>query len=262
MRDNMNILITGACSNIAYNVAQKLSDYNKIYLTVHTEAQLLNLKEKINNPNIEVYKLDITNKEDYKIIDEIDIDVFIANAAVGVGGSVLAMEMDFIRYNYEVNFFSNLELIKYVYQKMEKRNRGKIFVMSSLTSMIPIAMLESYTSSKAALSNIIMSIRKELKIIKSNIKISLIEPGAYKTGFNQVMIDNKDNYLNVDSIFYKNREIFTQKQRKLFRLLENKNINSIVNKIVKEVGKKNPKFKIRVPILQVILIKIYLLICR
>lgn len=262
MRDNMNIVITGACSNIAYKVAQKLSDYNKVYLTVHTEAQLLNLKEKINNPNIEIYKLDITNKEDYKILDDIDIDVFIAHAAVGIGGSVLALETDFLRYNYEVNVFSNIELIKYVYQKMEKKNSGKIFVMSSLLSMMPIVMLESYTSSKAALSNIVISIKKELKITKSNIKISLIEPGAYKTGFNQVMIDNKDNYLNVDTIFYKNREIFTEKQRKIFKLLERKNIDGIVNKIVKEVDRKNPKFKIRTPFLQVFLIKIYLLMFR
>ena len=257
----MNVLITGALSNIAYEVGLKLSFNNKVYLTVHKEEQIKTLKEKNLNANIEVFKLDITNKEDYKKIDDLDIDLFIASASIGIGGSVLDMDMNYFKKNYEVNVFSNFELIKYVFNKMHKKG-GKIFIMSSLASMMPLVMLEGYTSTKAAISIIATTLKKELKIINSKVKISLIEPGAYYTGFNQVMIDNKENALNKQGIFYKYRNVFTKRQRRIFNLIERKNKSTIVNKIVKQSNKKNPKFKIRAPITQVIFIKLYLIIFR
>lgn len=257
----MNVLITGALSNIAYEVGLKLSYNNKVYLTVHKEEQLETLRNKNLNANIEIFKLDITNKEDYQKIDDLDIDLFIASAAIGIGGSILDMDMKYFKENYEVNIFSNFELIKYVFYKMHKKG-GKIFIMSSLAGMLPLIMLEGYTSTKAAISIITTTIRKELKMIRSKVQISLIEPGAYYTGFNQVMIDNKENTLNKDGIFYKYRNSFTRKQNKLFRLIERKNINTIVNKIVKQAHKKKSKFKIRAPISQVVIVKLYFIMFR
>lgn len=257
----MNVLITGALSNIAYEVGLKLSVYNKVYLTVHKSEHLKTLKAKNLNSNIEIFKLDITNKDDYKKLDDLDVDLFIASAAIGIGGSVLDMDMKYFKENYEVNIFSNFELIKYIFYKMNEKG-GKIFVMSSLASMMPIIMLEGYTSTKAAISLITTTLRKELKIINSKVKISLIEAGAYYTGFNQVMIDNKENTLNKEGIFYKYRNIFSEKQRKMFKLMERKNLDTIVNKIAKQAEKKNPKFRIRAPISQVIFLKIYLILFR
>lgn len=258
----MNVLITGAFSNIAFEVGMNLAVYHHVYLAVHTNAQLDKIKDRINNDNISVLKIDITNKVDYKAIDNLDIDLFIANAAIGIGGSILAMDMDDIRYNYEVNVFSNFELIKYVYNIMNKKNGGRIFIMSSLASMLPIEMLGSYTSTKASISMLATTIHKELKFIKSKVKISLIEPGAYHTGFNQVMIDNKEKYLLKDNSFYHLRKKFTKRQRFIFNLIERKKNKTIVNKIVKEANKKKSKFKIRAPLLQVFFTKIYLLLFR
>lgn len=76
------------------------------------------------------------------------------------------------------------------------------------------------------------------------------------------MIDNKENTLNKEGIFYKYRNIFSEKQRKMFKLMERKNLDTIVNKIAKQAEKKNPKFRIRAPISQVIFLKIYLILFR
>lgn len=91
--------------------------------------------------------------------------------------------------------------------------------------MIPLFLIGSYTSTKASISMLTMSLHQELKLIKSNISISLIEPGAYHTGFNQIMIDNKEKYLNKSSIFFKKREIFNKYQRLLFKLIEKKKLD-------------------------------------
>ena len=85
----------------------------------------------------------------YKKLGNLDIDIFVSNAGVCYGDSVLDIPIDALKYNYEVNVFSNIRLIKYVYSKMTQG--GKIFVISSLASMMPLELLGPYVSSKASL---------------------------------------------------------------------------------------------------------------
>ena len=121
----MNILITGGRSNIAYNLALKLSKRHKIYLTTHTNKQCQTLKYKINN-NITVFKLDITKEEDRNKINNLDIDCLINHAGIGIGGSIIDMNIDDLRYNYEVNVFSSFEVVKLVYHKFLKEHKNQV----------------------------------------------------------------------------------------------------------------------------------------
>lgn len=83
-----------------------------------------------------------------------------------------------------------------------------------------------------------------------------MEPGAYSTGFNQVMIDNVERYQILRSKFLSIHNY----QRKLFSLLESKNIRGLSNKIVSEMEKENPKKILRIPWIQGILLKLYFLL--
>ena len=96
--------------------------------------------------------------------------------------------------------------------------------------------------------------------LNKNITITLIEPGAYLTGFNQVMIDNKDKFTNYDSKIYKNRKFINRIQRNIFFLVEKKDYTDLVKKVGKEIYKKKPKFRIRRPIIQSVFVKIYLIL--
>ena len=252
--DNMNVLVTGAASNIGFDIAIYYSLKHKVYLTVHKDSEIESVRNKIgSNSNIECFKLDIT---DYCKLDNLDIDIMINNAGVYFGGSVIDIPIDTLKYSYEVNVFSNIELIKYVYSRMIQG--GKIFVISSLASMIPLELMGSYVSSKASLSMLTMCMSKELQNSNSKCEVILVEPGAYHTGFNQVMIDNKELFMNKDEYYYK----VDKMQRLIFRLIESKNIRALTKKIYKESLKKKSKKKIKVPVLGGILIKIYLLLKR
>lgn len=261
----MKILITGASSGLGYAIGKRLSGRGHlVYFTTHTEKELVTLKEKLKNDNVDAlcFKMDITT-DDIKLVDKINIDCLINHAGIGIGGSILYMNIDCLRENYEVNIFSSFNLLKRVYKNMENNNiKGKIFVTSSLASMIPISFLGCYTSSKAAISMLTMTIKKELKYLNSDISISLIEPGAYSTGFNQVMIDNKNKYLEHDNLIYKYRNVINKKQRKMFRFVENDNYDSLVNKVVREIERKKSKFKIRAPFFQRLFTKIYNIFMR
>ena len=258
----MKVLITGAASGLGYALGKKLANRGHlVYLTTHTNEQLISLKKKIKEEDVNAlcFKMDITSN-DIKLVDNIKIDCLINHAGIGIGGSLLYMDIDHLRHNYEVNVFSSFNLLKKVYNNMVNNGiKGKIFVTASLAGMLPIPFLGCYTSSKAAIIMLGETIRKELKYINSNISISLIEPGAYHTGFNQVMIDNKNKYLEHNNLVYKYREVINKKQRKLFDFIEENNYDSLINKIIKEIESNNPKFKIKAPFIQSFLTKIYVI---
>lgn len=263
----MRILITGACSGIGFDLARELSSRNHVvYITVHTKEQLKEVKKKIKDMKLSIlcFKMDIRNKKDRKILKTLNIDCLVNHAGIGNGGSLLYMDIDVLRDNYETNIFASFELLQEFYQiKKSKEEKAKIFITSSIASMLPIPFLGCYTSSKAAISMLAFTLKEELKYLKDeDITISLIEPGAYKTGFNQVMIDNKDKFLDKGNKIYKNRNSINKIQRNMFTLIEEKSTTSLIQKIVKEIESDSPKFKIRRPIIQSLFTKLLLIIYR
>ncbi len=259
----MKILIVGAASGIGFEVARELARKNhNVYIGVHHEQEKITTLEKIKNENIKikVYKIDVKNKKDIKIIKFIDPDCIMIHAGIGNGGTILDMDINVLKENYETNIFANFELLQEFYHlKISNQAPGKIFITSSIAAYLPIPFLGSYTSSKAAISMLCKTLRYELKYINKNISITLIEPGAYHTGFNQVMIDNKDLFLNHNSKIYKNSITINRLQRNLFRLIEKDNTSDLVKKVVKEMEKVKPKFRIRRPIIQSVFLKLYLI---
>lgn len=250
------ILITGASSGLMKELIKEIKNKYFIYVTVHTERQLKNVRKIYeHDQNIKCFKLDVTDEKDIEKLKNIDIDILISNAAIGYGGSIINMDIDKIRDNYEVNVFSNFNLVQEVLKNMLKKNNGKIIIMSSLAGIIPIPFLGSYCSTKASIIKLTECLKKELKILNSNIKISLIEPGMYETGFNKYMFENKyDNDFN--NLFKEELELIHLKENIMMMLLERKNYKTIVKKIKKAIKNDN-KFLYRAPIFQSIGAKIY-----
>lgn len=257
----MRILIIGGAGGIAYNTAKKFAtNGNLVYLGVHTTEQLENIKIRLKEEDIfmHVFKIDILNKQDLSILDKIKYDILWIHAGIGIGGSLLAMSVSNLQKNYEVNVFGVIKTIKKGYYSMAKNKiDGHIFVTSSISRSLPFPFLGCYTSSRASLSMLVRTLNQEIKFLKSNITLSLIEIGAYHTGFNQVMIDNKEKYLDKNSLFYKKRNSINRLQRNVFRLIESDNIDKLSDYLVKNMTKNNPKFLLRYPKVQVLFAKIY-----
>ena len=254
----MNILITGAASGIGYDTGIKLlkKGYN-VFLGVETDKQLEVLREKLGDKShIGTLKLDIKNEDDIKKIKDMDIDILISNAAVGLGGSILEADMDKVRALYETNVFSNFELIKIVLNNMLDKNKGKVIIISSMIANIPLPFLGIYASSKASVSMLGSCLKKEIKLINKNVEITIVEPGIYKTGFNKVMLDNK--YDNLNSRFKDLTESMQKFENDLLEFASKKSTNSISNKIVSVVEKQNTKTIYRAPLIQNILLKFYI----
>lgn len=225
----MKVLITGGSSGIGFLTGCVLSSRgHEVILTTKTDLEVESVKKKVSllDLPISVLKLDITNDLDIDKITDIliDIDVLFLHAGIGNTGLLSNMDIDLIKEMFEINLFSNLKLI----QKFLKGTDNKKVVMtSSLLAGKSIPFFSSYSMTKSCIDIMIKTLRKEN--IFNNNKFILIKPGAYHTGFNQYMIlSGEKNNLSNDIMSSLN---------KLFLCLEEKELNSIIYKIVIAIEK-------------------------
>lgn len=240
------ILITGACSGLIYPVIQRLKENYFLYVTVHTDSERERvLRLYINSQNIKCIKLDIT--KDLKKIDDLDIDIMVCNAGVAESGSLFEIPMEKVKENFEVNVFSNLNLIQKVSKKMIDKGKGRIVVISSLASKMPIPFLGSYCASKASLSMMSLIMHYESLLLTSKLDIILVEPGLYRTGFNKLAFDKKYDLMDYESFFKGQIELIRKSENIFLSLFERKSLNSISNKIYDAITAYKPHFRYSAP---------------
>ena len=189
--DFLKILITGAGSGLGKQAAIVLSSMGyEIFAGIKFEEEIEDFEKIIVSKKlkIHVFKMDILEKNDQNFISDFAIDILICNAAIGNSGSVAEFSVDSVRKVFDTNVFAHLECIQLAIKSMiERGGKGKIIILSSLFGRIPMPFLSPYCSSKFALDCFGTCLRQEMKILNrlkgTDIKVSLIEPGAYATRF-------------------------------------------------------------------------------
>lgn len=254
------VLITGAGSGLGRAAAIELSKRGHlVYATTYTEKQayFLNMTAKHKNLSLKSFKLDIRNPKDREMVEDLDIDVLINNAAIGDSGSVSEVDVDRFRNTFETNLFSSIELTQIVLKKMISKGKGRIIFISSLAGKITIPFLSPYTATKFAIEAVAMSLRKEMKMMKqADIDVCMVEPGAYHTGFNQKNVSKQFTWMKNNSYFIKQLNKLKKKQYRYFEISEVKSPRSIVKQYVKAVEDKNTKSRYIAPLYQNIIIQI------
>ena len=253
------IVITGAGSGIGKQAAICLARQgHTVYATTQFEEECTSLlhiaqKEKL---SLLSFKLDITNEKDIQKLEKIEFDTFINNAAIGTSGSIIEIDIQKVYAVFQTNIFATLSITQFVLKKLIEQNHGTIIFVSSLAGIIPIAFLSPYCASKSAINNFASSIRQELKQLnKPNIKIKLIELGAYHTGFNQKNYRKKYEWMKHHSYFKDNWKNMKEKEEKLWEFIEYYHFNSAIKKYMQAVHSKNNHFKYTAPKIQSIFVK-------
>ena len=244
------ILITGARGGIGRDAAVHLAKRgHTVIATVHREESVEELKAyaKDHDVNFEVFRLDSTDSDDRKRIENLNIDVLINNAGIGESGSLAEIPFDRVRTNFETNVFGTLELTQLALKKMMKKDSGQVIFISSIAGRIPMAFWGSYCMTKFSLSTAAYVMREELKMITKNVHVSVVEPGTYHTGFNQRVMATKYTWMNESSYFYEVIPLIKKQEESMFGLLERKTTKSLVNKLVKAVESSNPRFRYSAP---------------
>lgn len=251
------VLITGAGSGIGKDTARSLvARGHTVYATTHLESEVFDLKRELGE-SVNVFKLDITRADDRAKIRDIEIDVLINNAGQGQSGSLAEIDVHRVRQVFEVNLFSTLELTQIALQNMIKRRGGTVIFISSIAGRVPAPFMMPYAMSKFSLSAAAAGLRSEMKVLDKGVNVSVVEPGPYRTGFNQKLFDSRYEWMEKDSLFSKAqiKQVKTGSDRKL-RLIEVKSTASIVKKIISATEARKPRLRYVAPLHFAILVRL------
>lgn len=253
MSQKKTILITGAGTGIGRDAAFALATRgHHVLATTFSELQAAELLAEATRKALvlDVLKLDITNALDRERVRTLEIDVLINNAGIGESGSLAEVDVNRIRQVFEVNVFAALELTQLILQGMIERERGTVLFVSSIAGRVPVPFLMPYSMSKFALSAAGAGLRAEMDQLGKHINVSLIEPGAIHTGFNQAMTARKYQWMNQQSYFSHQVNKMKTQERNTFAFFEARNTQSIVTKIVQASEAKRPKLRYVAPWIQ------------
>lgn len=244
------ILITGAGTGIGRDTAFALAARgHHVVATTANEAQAAALRELAGQRGaaLEVAVLDITREDHRERIAGRALDVLINNAGIGESGSLAEVDLARVRQVFEVNLFATLALTQVALRGMVARRRGTVLFVSSIAGRVPMPFLMPYSMSKFALSAAGAGLRAELDQLKCGVHVSLIEPGAIHTGFNQAMTERKYAWMGPDSYFAAHVPRLKAEESRVFRLLEARSTDSIVRQIVKASEAKRPRLRYVAP---------------
>ena len=261
LRMDGNILITGAGSGIGRDTAFELARRgHRVIASTRNNERALQLKRAVEAAGLEitVQKLDILQPEDRDAALEWDIDVLVNNAGVGQSGPLAEIPLERVRDNFETNVFATLALTQAVVKQMLRKGCGRIIIVGSLAGRVYVPYIGAYCMTKFALEAEARALRYELK--RHNIKVSIIEPGPYGTGFNEQVAQTKYEWFDDNSLLACDVEIIKEQERKLFA--GQRSNESIVKQIVNSVESVHPKFRYVAPLKYKILVQLGVLFGR
>jgi NAD(P)-dependent dehydrogenase (short-subunit alcohol dehydrogenase family) len=110
------------------------------------------------------------------------VDVVVNNAGSLVVGAVEELSMADLRRQMEVVFFGTAEVTKAVVPLLRKQGSGTIVQMSSLAGQRAFPGFGAYHAAKFALEGLSESLAAEMA--PHGVRVIIVEPGAFRTGFN------------------------------------------------------------------------------
>jgi len=239
MKENKIIFVTGATSGFGLSIANRLvSEGHKVYGTSRNPS-------KINvRLDFELLQLDVTSDESVKrciqglLSKAPTIDVVVNNAGMAVVGAIEETSIDQAKLQLETNFWGSVRVTKEILPVLRRQRQGHIINIGSLAGLIGVPFQGFYSASKHALEGYTKSLRFELEPF--NIKLTLIEPGFFRTNLQHSSVSAAEKVVDYDSIRPKVLKALSDS-------IEHAPSPEIVANLVSKVLRsKNPKFKYRV----------------
>ena len=216
------ILITGCSSGIGFELAKTFSKISNYRTVITARAPSV---EKLHSlfpsaENVRVWELDITSETSRnQLVEKIKrewegVDILINNAGISYRSVIEHMTDKDELVQMSTNYLGPMALIRSVLPNMRRKGRGKIINVSSVSGMLAMPTMSSYSASKAALEGASEALWYEMRPF--GIDVSLIQPGfIHSDSFKNVRYTergeksehNEDEY----SAFYRNMKPFVSR---------------------------------------------------
>ena len=109
------------------------------------------------------------------------LDVVLNNAGYGLLGAIEEASAQETEHVFAVNFHGPLAIITAVLPYLRRQRSGHIVNVSSIAGLAPMAGSGLYAAAKCALEGVSEALAQE--IVPLGIRITLVEPGAFRTEF-------------------------------------------------------------------------------
>jgi sorbose reductase len=184
------VCITGASDGIGFAVAEAMAEaganlalwYNSDNAAVSKGAQLAS-KHGI---RVKTYQVEISDPEKvYQAMQKVAadfgrLDVFVANAGMGISKSVFETTVEEYRKQMLVNVDGTFFCAKYAGEVFKKQGRGNLIITSSISGHIVNVPLDQpvYNASKAAITHLGKSLAREWRDFA---RVNIVSPGLFQT---------------------------------------------------------------------------------
>lgn len=193
MEENKVVIVTGGSRGIGENMVRQLAldNYNVILNYNKSEENAKKIQNELlkRGKRIEIFKADVTKREDVKKLMEFcldkfnKIDILINNA--GISQSKIFNDITDEDWNkmLQTNLTSAFYSIQEALPNMIKNKNGCIINISSIWGTIGGSCEVHYSAAKAGLDGMTKALAKELG--PSNIRVNSIAPGIIETDMNK-----------------------------------------------------------------------------
>lgn len=179
--------ITGISSGLGKSLAQSVIEKGDFVIgTFRNQSQVEEFNKQYKDKAFAVL-LDVTNEEHIetcisKVISEFGrIDVLVNNAGIGFVGAIEETSVQEVKEVFDANFFGTLKVTQAVLPFMRKEKNGNIIQISSHGGIKAFAGFGIYNASKFAVEGFSEALAQEVAPL--GIKVSLVEPGPFRTEF-------------------------------------------------------------------------------
>jgi short-subunit dehydrogenase len=174
------------------------------------------------------------------IAEQGKIDVLINNAGMGIGGAIELATPDEIRRQMQTNFMGTVNMCAAVLPYMRSARHGRIINISSLAGSMAIPFQGFYSASKFAIEGYSEALSMELRPFR--IKVSVVEPGDFRTGFTAHRMVSEATLNHPD---------YGMRFKKCLRIIEKEETHGcrpvrLARKLYRIIRARHPKFRYRV----------------
>lgn len=195
-----NVLVTGATGGMGKAICSLLNEKGyRVYGLDYNEGE--------DYGNVKLYKCDVTDMSDveavYEKIKQETKELYAIVHTAGIYDLDSLIEMDEKRFTriFDVNVFGVYRINK-IFQPLLFTGSRIIITSSELAPLDPLPFTGIYGITKSTLEKYAFSLRQETQLL--DIPVSVIRPGAVKTGLLNVSNVALDRFRNNTKLYMKN----------------------------------------------------------
>ena len=183
---NKTAIITGGAQGFGFDIAKRfLNSGAKVIIWDIDEESLRKAKDEINNENLSLNVVDVSNYKDVKnctneILKKENIDILINNAGItGPTATLWEYDIEMWKKVVDINLMGTFNCCRAIVPNMIKNNYGRIVNVASVAGKDGNANASAYSVGKAGAIGLTKSLGKELA--NKNIAVNAVTPAGAKT---------------------------------------------------------------------------------